>query len=282
MRILQSNRLKDVPFTLTASFEAPPPPFIITYPFYGMYDNGTMPDSATVEDPMTASPYHNPHSPSGDEAQVRQQRSNYYGMIGQNDKMVGDLVSKLEEYALTSSTLVIYIADHGEMLGDHHMQSKMVFYEGSVHVPLIMRLPGVIPAGKVVDSPVSNLALFGTITDYLGLPEHAPSSSKSLRPLIEGTDKKERVVFSFWDSDISPGFMAFDGRFKLMIGRQEKTNGKHLDFLLKCSDCALKLFAFALQMLDFAGVRCETDVCIEPSHSTIDTDYSAAPCGESE
>ena len=58
---------------------------------------------------------------------MRQLKSNYYGMIGQNDKMVGNLMGKLEEYALTSSTLVIYIADHGEMLGDHHMEAKFVF-----------------------------------------------------------------------------------------------------------------------------------------------------------
>ena len=202
------ERLKDAPFTLTVSFEAPHPPFIITLPFYGMYDNGSLPDPVTVEDPMTASPYHHPHSPSGDEAQVRQQRSNYYGMIAQNDKLVGDLLAKLEQLALTSRTLVVYIADHGEMLGDHHMQSKMVFYEGSVHIPLIMRLPGVIPAGRVVDEPVSNMALFGTIVDYLGLPgDLAPPTSKSLRPLIEGVDtdsNTERVIFSFWDSDISP------------------------------------------------------------------------------
>ena len=88
------------------------------------------------------------------------------------------------------------------------MQSKMVFYEGSVHIPLILRLPGVIPAGRVVDQPVSNMALFGTFLDYLGLPgDSVPPTSKSLRPLIEGTDNDnntERVIFSFWDSDISP------------------------------------------------------------------------------
>ena len=84
---------------------------------------------------MTASPYHHPHSPSGDEAQVRQQTSNYYGMIAQNDKLVGDLLGRLDELGLAATTLVVYIADHGEMLGDHHMQSKMVFYE--VGVPAV-------------------------------------------------------------------------------------------------------------------------------------------------
>lgn len=220
------DRLKDKPFALTVSFSAPHPPFITPAPFYGMYPRGSIPDPVTVEDPMTASPYHNPHSPSGDELQVRQQSSNYYGMIAQNDKMVGDLLGKLEQLNLASKTLVIYVSDHGEMLGDHHMQSKMVFYEGSAHIPLIMRLPGTIPAGKVVHTPVSNMALFGTITDYLGLQGQAPSTSKSLRPLIEGsTDNTSAVIFSFWNSDSYPGYMAFDGRFKLMMNRKQNKAG---------------------------------------------------------
>ena len=113
------------------------------------------------------------------------------------------------------------------------MQSKMVFYEGSVHVPLLMRLPGTIPAGTVVRAPVSNMDLFGTIIDYLGLPASvAPNTSRSLRPLVEGSaaastastaaaaaaaaageearsdvsEEAARVVFSFWDTDVSPGF----------------------------------------------------------------------------
>ena len=117
--------LKDSPFTLTASFEAPHPPFLAPYPFYGHYDNSSLPDPVTVEDTLSASPYHHPHSPSGNEAQVRQQTSNYYAMISQNDKMVGDLLGKLDALNLSDKTLVVYIADHGEMLGDHHMQSKV-------------------------------------------------------------------------------------------------------------------------------------------------------------
>ena len=62
---------------------------------------------------MTASPYHNPHSPSGNEAQVRQQSSNYYGMIAQNDKLFGELLDRVDALGLAKTTLVVYIADHG-------------------------------------------------------------------------------------------------------------------------------------------------------------------------
>ena len=92
-----------------------------------------------------------------------------------------------------------------------------------MHIPLIMRLPctGGIREGTVVSAPVSNLALFGTIVDYLGLPTGtmAPRTSKSLRPLIEGTDATPKLVFSVWMSSNDAGsYMVFDGRFKLVIG----------------------------------------------------------------
>ena len=47
------------------------------------------------------------------------------------------------------------------MLGDHGMHSKMRFYEGAAHIPLLMRLPGVIPAGKVV-RVLAQIDLFAT------------------------------------------------------------------------------------------------------------------------
>jgi arylsulfatase A-like enzyme len=99
------------------------------------------------------------------------------------------------------------------------MHSKNIFYEGSVHVPLIMRLPGVIPAGTVVQTPSSHLDLFPTILDYCGQPGHA-SEGDSLRPFIEGRESGVgRVVVSEWNSLTVPGFMIFDGRWKFMCGR---------------------------------------------------------------
>ena len=120
---------------------------------------------------------------------------------------------------LAGNTLVVFTSDHGEMLGDHGMHSKFVFYEGSVHIPLLLRLPGAIPAGTVVDAPVTTLDLFATILDYCGIatPE---SESQTLRPLIDGTsDGAGRFAVSEWPGKVVPGFMVVDGRWKLLFGR---------------------------------------------------------------
>ena len=55
---------------------------------------------------------------------------------------------------------MVFTSDHGEMLGEHGMSSKMVFYEGSVQIPLLMRLPSAIPARTVVSAPVSHRDLY--------------------------------------------------------------------------------------------------------------------------
>src|SRR5262249_14609963 len=129
------------------------------------------------------------------------------------------ILDRLDELNLTDHTLVIFTADHGEMLGDHGMFSKFVFFEGSAHIPLLMRLPGVIPAGKIVDAPVAQIDVFSTILDYCGFPGHA-SEGNDMRPLIEGKeDGSKRYVVSEWNGTAVPGFMVFDGRWKLLFGR---------------------------------------------------------------
>jgi len=82
-----------------------------------------------------------------------------------------------------------------------------------------MRLPGVIPASTVVQAPAAHIDLFATILDYCGQPA-SPSEGRSLRPLIDGNEKpQERFAVSEWAAQGVPGYMVYDGRWKLMVGR---------------------------------------------------------------
>ena len=109
----------------------------------------------------------------------------YYGMVTEVDDGVGKILKRLDDLELADNTLVVFTSDHGEMLGEHGMHGKFVFYEGSVHVPLLLRLPGAIAPGTVIKAPSSHLDLFSTILDYCGKSGNA-SEGSSLRPLIEG------------------------------------------------------------------------------------------------
>ena len=230
------DRLKDAPFTLTVSIGPPHPPMVLPKPYYGMYPANEMPVPASIDDPRGDSPYLKNNSPASyrDKAKVQQMISDYYGLITLDDDWIGKLLARLDELHLSDHTLVIFTADHGEQLGDHGMMSKFVFYEGSAHIPLLMRLPGVIPAGTVVNAPVAQIDLFSSILDYCGVSGHE-SEGASLRPLIEGKDDgSERIAVSEWNATAVPGFMVTDGRYKLMFGRG--LNARSVDALYDLHD----------------------------------------------
>jgi arylsulfatase A-like enzyme len=217
------DRLKDKPFTLTVSIGPPHPPMVLPKPYFGMYPPGDMPVPASIGDPRTNSPYARAGAEVAgdayrDPAKIQQMISDYYGLVSLDDEWIGRLLKRLDELGLADHTLVVFTSDHGEMLGDHGMHSKTVFYEGSAHVPLLMRLPGVIKAGTVVTAPVSQIDYYATILDYLEV-SGSPSEGRSLRPLVEGKDEHDRIAVSEWARGNVPGYMAFDGRWKLMVGR---------------------------------------------------------------
>jgi arylsulfatase A-like enzyme len=132
---------------------------------------------------------------------------------------------------LADNTLVIFTSDHGEMLGDHGMHSKVIFYEGSVHVPLLMRFPGRIKPGIVVNEPVSTMDVAPTILDYLGLK--APKTDGiSLRPFVEGKPVEHDVV-SYSLGRNEPNYMILIGNMKLMMAKDDKGRGQDAMYDLK-------------------------------------------------
>ena len=105
------------------------------------------------------------------------------------DAYIGRILDALDETGLKEKTLVIYLSDHGDMQGSHGgMLGKSVaaFYEEIVRVPLIMRLPGAIPAGARVEAHANSVDIFPTIMDYLKQAIPKTVQGRSLRPIIEG------------------------------------------------------------------------------------------------
>ena len=218
------ERLKDTPFSITCSFHFPHAPMLPTEPFYSAYPEDAMTPPVSIEDDMTNSPYADAngrkHLPEyRDKDKIKYMISNYYGLIHEIDGWVGKILSTLDKHGLTDKTLVIFVSDHGEMLGSHGMREKNVFYEESAHVPLMIRFPGVIRENTTVDGYVSNLDLFATIFDYLQAGEYK-SDGKSLRGLIEGTDPDHgQYVVTEWDyrGDVEPNYMVLKDGWKLII-----------------------------------------------------------------
>ncbi len=214
------EQIKDRPFSLTCSIDPPHPPFLVSEPYHSMYPPETLSLPLSMGDSMGNSPYrkrassHQAHGYRNPDM-VRRMKANYFGLVREVDVWVGRLLAKLRDLGLEKNTLVIFTSDHGDMLGDHGIGGKGIFYEGAVHVPLLIRLPGTVPPGTVVETPVSTIDLFATILDYTGNPGHV-SEGRSLRGLIDGTetDRPDYCV-SEWPSH----FMVRTKRWKLIFGR---------------------------------------------------------------
>src|SRR5262249_44218077 len=119
------------------------------------------------------------------EERIRRARSAYYGMITELDETLGALLDELERNGALKDTVVVYTADHGEMLGEHGLWLKPVLREGPARFPPIIA-GAVPPAGKVIDTPVSHVDLAATLVDLAGVRRPAKFRGTSLLPLIAG------------------------------------------------------------------------------------------------
>ena len=108
-----------------------------------------------------------------EERQTR--RNNYASCAAYADDCVGRLLRALDERGLASNTLVIITSDHGEMLGEHNLfRHGASLYPEVLHVPLIMRWPGHVPAAKRLQTVVSNRAIASTIVALTGMEAGSP------------------------------------------------------------------------------------------------------------
>lgn len=119
-------------------------------------------------------------------------RALYDGEVRVFDDLVGRWIARLEAMNLLDETLVIIVSDHGEELlerghvGHTSCNLKGTLFDECIRVPLIMRLPGRLPAGRVVENQVSQIDIMPTVFDLLGLDLSLPVDGSSLLPLIRG------------------------------------------------------------------------------------------------
>jgi arylsulfatase A-like enzyme len=150
----------------------------------------------------------------------------YYAMIKLIDDQVGHILDALEETGQRDNTVVIFMSDHGEMLGDHGLiQKGCRFYEGLVRVPLIWSWPGHFPAGMVSNALVELTDIAPTLLELAGAPVPAELQGRSLLPILAGAASPDHhhefVRCEYYDAldlpDHSFGTMLRDARYKLVV-----------------------------------------------------------------
>lgn len=168
-------------------------------------------------------------------------RRGYRAMISQIDHHVGRVYDLLADEGTLDNTVFIYGADHGEMAGDHGRLGKVCFYEGSIHVPLVIAGPGVKP-NRRSGAMVEMLDLGKTICDLCSVEPHALDQGLSLAPILGGEDRPHRDTLY---AEMGCDRMLRDERYKLMWGsphRDTRRLGRlHLDKPVNIppSPCAL-------------------------------------------
>ncbi len=150
----------------------------------------------------------------------------YYAMIKLIDDQVGRILDALEESGQRENTVVIFMSDHGETLGDHGLiQKGCRFYEGLVHVPLVFSWPGHFASGLVSNALVELTDIAPTLLELAGRPLPEGMQGLSLLPILRGEappdHHRDFVRCEYYDALDQPdgtfGTMYFDGRYKLSV-----------------------------------------------------------------
>jgi arylsulfatase len=114
-------------------------------------------------------------------------RAAYWAMCDLIDAQVGRILTTLECTGQRENTLILFMSDHGEMLGDHGLYIKGPFlYDAAVRVPLLVSLPGTIAGGRRVSGLVELADIAPTLLEATGLPRHPGMQGKSFWSLLTG------------------------------------------------------------------------------------------------
>lgn len=145
----------------------------------------------------------------------------YLSEVARVDAALDGFLDVLERRGLLAETLIVFVADHGETLGDRdgyfgHIAS---LHREVLRIPLVVAFPGGEPAGLTVQTPVSSLDLLPTVLDVVGTESTQPTRGVSLRSVLDGSTSS-RPIFAAGESlywlEKGQAFAVRDGPWKLI------------------------------------------------------------------
>ena len=214
LEYLQSRKDNQQPWFLFTSYLKPHSPSVEPEPYFNMYDPKAMPIPKlppNAKEIRASKQGQQRRQFVDDPEMMRVMTAKYFGAITHVDTHVGKMLAELESLGMAGNTLVLFTADHGNMLGDKGRWFKGVQYEGSAHVPLLWRAAQNRKA-SVVDQVVENTDLVPSILETAGIPVPAGVQGKSFLKLAAGADPKwKNRCFSQLRSG-----MLLEGKWKLI------------------------------------------------------------------
>ena len=192
------------PWCLTVSFTHPHDPYVTRKKYWDLYNDcehlePKVPEIAYDDlDPHSRRLYDAMDAKNFDitREHVRRARQAYFANISYLDDKVGELVQTLKD--TRQEATILFVSDHGDMLGERGMWFKMSFFEGSARVPLMIAAPDMEPG--LVETPVSTIDVTPTLCDLAGvdMTEVMPwTSGESLVSLGQGGERSAPVAMEY-------------------------------------------------------------------------------------
>ena len=189
------------PFMINLAFNVPHDPYLVPSPYYEQFP------ANEIELPANVNVLHErfksdwgrevnlkTRGPNGEETGMREFMQVYYGNVKFLDDQVGRVLHALEEVGELDNTIIVFLADHGDMVGGHGMTWKETeaFYEEVAAIPMIMRYPKAFKP-HVNATPANTVDVFPTIFDLLEREQLPDIEGKSLVPYTTGKKKPEEA-----------------------------------------------------------------------------------------
>ena len=193
----------DKPLFLKVSFARPHSPYDPPKRYLDMYKDADIPKPSVGDwcgkyaerlDPEKVAP-DAPFGNFGDEYAVKSRRY-YYANITFIDDQIGEIIAVLKERGMYDNAIICFTADHGDMLGDHYHWRKTYPYEGSTHIPYIVKWPAgmykKVPLGARIEQPVELRDFLPTFIELAGGAVPPDMDGKSLLKLVQGQESEWR------------------------------------------------------------------------------------------
>ena len=183
----------DRPFFIAAGFYRPHVPSVAPHQYFDLYplDNIGLPEQPPAERHPVPEAAFDVHPPSYglERDKLRRFTRAFLATITFMDRQAGRLINALDRLNLAERTIIVFLSDHGWLLGEHGGQwQKRSLFEESARVPLIIYAPGAAGNGRVCQRTVELIDLFPTLAELCDLPQPSGLEGASLQPLLNDPD----------------------------------------------------------------------------------------------
>ncbi|MHC4885659.1 MAG: sulfatase family protein [Planctomycetota bacterium] len=188
---LEEHGKGDTPFCLAVSFGPPHNSYeLVPEKYQRMYDDREIayrPNCAEIPEEHLDPAWAQPHT-----------TRDFYALVTSLDEMMGRMLAKLEELGIADNTIVVFTADHGDMLWSQGLLYKCVPFTESAGIPLLVRYPGAIPAGTRLGDPIASVDLLPTLAGLAGWDMPDGLEGMDTSRLLRGEEAAEAPSEAFF------------------------------------------------------------------------------------